>query len=231
MSNYDTLINTLNSNVYQNSNNAITGGILKSVLTSFISTLGLGSGYMGVLSSANRPTSNVDGKQFYIGYNASNTTMNIDLTSVGLGTLSITRNNIYVVHNNGGTWLAVDIAAGLSAAIPTSVNDMSGINEYEKLPDYDDNYTGNVELVVAQNTVYVIENCTSFTVIGYDYTQDTKSIAQPPSYIFVMSDVEIYVDLSQISARLRDGDTLHLTPGELYLITVRGILWSIEKYV
>ena len=117
MANYDTLKNTLQSNVYQNSNNAVTGAILQNILMAFINTMGTGSNFMGFLSAANKPTGTVDGKQFYIGYNASTTALSIDLSAVGLGMLSITRSKLYVVHNIGGTWAAVDIAAGLAASI------------------------------------------------------------------------------------------------------------------
>ena len=122
MANYDTLKNTLQSNVYQNSNNAVTGAILQNVLMAFINTMGTGSNFMGFLSAANKPTGTVDGKQFYIGYNASTTALSIDLSAVGLGTLSITRSKLYVVHNIGGTWAAVDINEGVMSILGDTQN-------------------------------------------------------------------------------------------------------------
>lgn len=117
MANYDLLKNALQSNVYQNSNRAITGSVLQSVLTAFINTLGVGSNFMGILSASNKPTGVVDGKQFYIGYNNSTTPLSVDLTAVALGTLTITQTNIYLVYSNGGAWSAVDIASGIGGIV------------------------------------------------------------------------------------------------------------------
>ena len=239
MANYDTLKNTLQSNVYQNSNNAVTGAILQNVLMAFINTMGTGSNFMGFLSAANKPTGTVDGKQFYIGYNASTTALSIDLSAVGLGTLSITRSKLYIVHNIGGTWAAVDIAAGIAGtitavqnAIPTNVSQLNGIDAYEPLAVLDGDHYAEVNVVIdklAANTVYVIDQCDSLDIQGYEYEDTYKSLNLPPSYIYVTVQNNFTIVPPSVY-QLRDGDSLFLENGKTYLITIRGILWSIEEY-
>ena len=239
MANYDTLKNTLQSNVYQNSNNAVTGAILQNVLMAFINTMGTGSNFMGFLSAANKPTGTVDGKQFYIGYNASTTALSIDLSAVGLGTLSITRGKLYVVHNIGGTWAAVDIAAGIAGtitavqnAIPTNVSQLQGIDAYEPLATLNEDHYSDVNVVIDKldaNTVYVIDKCNSLDVQDYNYEASYKSLNLPPSYIYVTVQNNFTIVPPSVY-QLRAGDSLTLDAGKTYLITIRGILWSIEEY-
>ena len=237
MANYDTLKNTLQSNVYQNSNNAVTGAILQNVLMAFINTMGTGSNFMGFLSAANKPTGTVDGKQFYIGYNASTTALSIDLSAVGLGTLSITRSKLYVVHNIGGTWAAVDIAAGIAGtitavqdAIPTNVSQLDGIDAYEPLAEFDKDYSGEVSIgKLESNVVYYIDACKSLKISNYNYADDVSSLALPPTFIFVEPSSNLTIDITP-TYKLRDGDSLTLVAGKTYLITIRGILWSIDLY-
>ena len=230
MANYDTLKNTLQSNVYQNSNNAVTGAILQNVLMAFINTMGTGSNFMGFLSAGNKPTGTVDGKQFYIGYNASTTALSIDLTSVGLGTLSITRSKLYIVHNIGVTWAAVDVMAGLSATIPTNVSQLEGISAYELLAELDKNYSGEVSIdKLESNVVYYIDACTSLKISNYNYADDVNSLTLPPTFIFVEPSSNLTIDITP-TYKLRAGDSLTLDANKTYLITIRGILWSIEEY-
>ena len=230
MANYDTLKNTLQSNVYQNSNNAVTGAILQNVLMAFINTMGTGSNFMGFLSAGNKPTGTVDGKQFYIGYNASTTALSIDLTSVGLGTLSITRSKLYIVHNIGVTWAAVDVMAGLSATIPTNVSQLEGISAYELLAELDKNYSGEVSIdKLESNVVYYIDACTSLKISNYNYSDDVNSLTLPPTFIFVEPSSNLTIDITP-TYKLRAGDSLTLDANKTYLITIRGILWSIEEY-
>ena len=239
MANYDTLKNTLQSNVYQNSSNAVTGAILQNVLMSFINTMGTGSNFMGFLSAGNKPTGIVDGKQFYIGYNASTTALSIDLSAVGLGTLSITRSKLYIVHNIGGTWAAVDIAAGIAGtitavqnAIPTNVSQLDGIDAYEPLAVLNKDHYGEVNVVIdklASNTVYVIDQCDSLDIQSYEYEDTYKSLNLPPSYIYVTVQNDFTTTIPSVY-QLRDGDSLFLENGKTYLITIRGILWSIDLY-
>ena len=239
MANYDTLKNTLQSNVYQNSNNAVTGAILQNVLMAFINTMGTGSNFMGFLSAANKPTGTVDGKQFYIGYNASTTALSIDLSAVGLGTLSITRGKLYVVHNIGGTWAAVDIAAGIAGtitavqnAIPTNVSQLQGIDAYEPLATLNEDHYSDVNVVIDKldaNTVYVFDQCDSLDVQDYNYEASYKSLNLPPSYIYVTVQNNFTIVPPSVY-QLRAGDSLTLDAGKTYLITIRGILWSIEEY-
>lgn len=237
MVNYDTLKNTLQSNVYQNSNNAVTGAILQNVLMAFINTMGTGSNFMSFLSAANKPTGTVDGKQFYIGYNASTTALSIDLSAVGLGMLSITRSKLYVVHNIGGTWAAVDIAAGIAGTItavqntiPTNVNQLDGISAYELLAELDKDYSGEVSIdKLESNVVYYIDACTSLKISNYNYADDVNSLALPPTFIFVEPSSNLTIDITP-TYKLRAGDSLTLDANKTYLITIRGILWSIDLY-
>ena len=83
---------------------------------------------MGVLSATNKPTTNTDGKQFYIGFNNSETPQVIDLSAVGLSRLTIANNNLYVVHNVSGTWAATDIAQGIASTITAANNDIATLN-------------------------------------------------------------------------------------------------------
>lgn len=130
MANYDLLKNALQSNVYQNSDRAITGSVLQSVLTAFINTLGVGSNFMGILSASNKPTGVVDGKQFYVGFSANGDTV-IDLSDVGLGgTFTIGQRNIYIIHNISGSWAAVDIAAGIGLNLTSISNSLNNKAEW-----------------------------------------------------------------------------------------------------
>lgn len=239
MANYDTLKNTLQSNVYQNSNNAVTGAILQNVLMAFINTMGTGSNFMGFLSAANKPTSTVDGKQFYVGFSANGDTV-IDLSDVGLGgTFTIGQRNIYIIHNISGSWAAVDIAAGIAGtitavqnAIPTNVSQLDGIDAYEPLAVLNEDHYGEVNVVIdklASNTVYVIDQCDSLDIQGYEYDDTYKSLNLPPSYIYVTVQNNFTIVPPSVY-QLRGGDSLKLEAGKSYLITIRGILWSIDLY-
>lgn len=125
MGNYTTLQNTLQSNIFQNSDNSITGQVLRDVLLQYITTLGIGSGFMGVLSASNKPTASVDGKQWYIGYNASSTNLVIDLTAVGCGTLTITRQKLYIVYADSSGWHAVNVSEGIGTLLTGLTDDMA----------------------------------------------------------------------------------------------------------
>ena len=165
--------------------------------------------------------------------------MSIDLSAVGLGTLSITRSKLYVVHNIGGTWEAVDIAAGIAGtitavqnAIPTNVSQLNGIDAYEPLAVLDEDHYAEVNVVIdklAANTVYVIDKCDSLDIQGYEYEDTYKSLNLPPSYIYVTVQNNFTIVPPSVY-QLRAGDSLTLDAGETYIITVRGILWSVEKY-
>lgn len=133
MANYNDLKNLLESNVFQNTRGAVTGTVMQSVLMEIVNTVGLNSGFMGILSSQNKPTAVVDGKQFYIGYNAGEDPLNVDLQGVGLSTLTILKNNLYIVHNNGGSWAATDIAQGIATLIATLTNSIDAIDEVTTL--------------------------------------------------------------------------------------------------
>lgn len=239
MANYDLLKNALQSNVYQNSDRAITGSVLQSVLTAFINTLGVGSNFMGILSASNKPTGVVDGKQFYVGFSANGNTV-IDLSDVGLGgTFTIWKRNIYIIHNISGSWAAVDIAAGIAGtitavqnAIPTNVSQLNGIDAYEPLAVLDGDHYAEVKVVIdklAANTVYVIDQCDSLDIQSYEYEDTFKSLNLPPSYIYVTVQNNFTIVPPSVY-QLRDGDSLTLVAGKTYLITIRGILWSIEEY-
>lgn len=65
MSNYNSLIATINANIKQNNNQAITGQILNSVLNDMVGTLGLGYQFAGVATTSTDPGT-PDAKVFYL---------------------------------------------------------------------------------------------------------------------------------------------------------------------
>lgn len=130
MANYDTLKNTLQSNIYSNLANFISGDRLRGVLQEFINTLGTGSNYMGILSEANKPTGSVDGKQFYIGFCPSGElSITVNLSAVGLGSIAIDRMSLLVVSNVSGSWTSVNIAQGITEWINTLGNAVTVIEK------------------------------------------------------------------------------------------------------
>lgn len=229
---YDQLKNTLQTNIYQNSAKAVTGNILQTTLMSFINTLGEGSGYMGLLSSNNKPTAAVDGKQFYLGTNSGATAVSVDCSAVGLGTITITRSTLWLVWSDGTGWHKQDLSAGLAALIPHDVTDLADHENYQTVEAKEDVLTGNVTInELDSNTAYVCQNCESLTISNYGYnTEDaTKWLPLHESHILVQTASNFTVQPPE-TYNLREGDSLGLENDSLYLITVKGILWKIERY-
>ena len=238
MARYDTLATTLQNTIYSNTNNDISGNTLRDQLIGFINTLGKGSNFMGILTDSNKPTAIPDGKQFYIGYNNSQTALSVNLAAVGLGTLSITNSNLYFVYCDDNGWAAVDIASGISTvitnvsnSIPTEVSDLSG-SEYLRLIEGAAEDSGAIIIEsLKSNTMYVFNECVSLDVQDYDYdlSDYTKALALAETHIFVSASETFDVTMPAGSL-LRDGDDLRLLGGNTYLITVKGNLWKVELY-
>lgn len=231
MGNYSQLKAQLQSNVYQNSSNAVTGGVMQNTLMEFINTLGTGSGFMGFLASGNKPTASVDGKQFYIGINSGATAVSVDLTAVGLGTVSITRDTMWLVWSDGTGWNKQDIAAGLDAVIPHNVTDMADHANYDMVETVEE-YSGTVAITaLEENKAYVCKLCTALAVTGYDYDVDdiTDCIALKETHIIVEAATNFSVTIPT-TALLRTGDSRSLVSGHTYMITVKGYMWKIEQY-
>lgn len=231
MARYDTLAARLQSTIYTNITGDISGNILRDQLIAFINTLGKGSNFMGILTNSNKPTSIPDGKQFYIGYNNSARELRVNLTAVGLGTLSITRTKIYVVYCDDNGWAAVDIASGIATSIPTSVNQLTGYKTLQEKEAYIED-GGSVKIdKLESNTAYYLKDCESLDVLDYGY-----DIADPPStanlpethlFVYVNSSFDVTVPAGSV---LRSGDSLSLASGETYLITVKYNFWKVELY-
>lgn len=231
MARYDTLAAQLQNTIYTNTNGDISGNVLREQLIAFINTLGKGSNFMGILTNSNKPTSIPDGKQFYIGYNNSATALSINLTAVGLGTLSITRTKIYVVYCDNTGWAAVDIASGIATSIPTSIEQLTG-HEYlqEKEAYIEDG--GNVTIdKLESNRAYYLKSCNSLDVRGYGYdiadVRNTANLPETHIYVYVNTSFDMTVPTGSV---LRSGDSLKLVSGEIYLITVKYNFWKIELY-
>lgn len=231
MARYDVLSTQLQNTIYTNASGDISGNVLRDQLIAFIKTLGKGSNFMGILTNSNKPTSIPDGKQFYIGYNNSATALSVNLTAVGLGTLSITRSKIYVVYCDDNGWAAVDIASGIATSIPTNVNQLTG---YENLQEKEVFLKDGVNVTIDKlksNTAYFLDGCDSLKVMDYDYDiTDPQNVANlPETHLFVYANSSFVVTVPA-SSRLRSGDSLSLTGGEIYLITVKYNFWKVEKY-
>lgn len=231
MARYDTLAARLQSTIYTNITGDISGNILRDQLIAFINTLGKGSSFMGILTDSNKPTSIPDGKQFYIGYNNSATALSVNLTAVGLGTLSITRTKIYVVYCDDNGWSAVDIASGIATSIPTSIEQLTG-HEYlqEKEAYIEDG--GDVTIdKLESNTAYYLKDCDKLDVLDYDYDiadpQSTANLPETHLYVYVNSSFDVTVPAGSV---LRSGDSLSLAAGGTYLITVKCNFWKVELY-
>lgn len=231
MARYDILATRLQNTIYTNDRGNIKGNTLRDQLIAFINTLGKGSNFMGILTDSNKPTSMPDGKQFYIGYNNSSTALSVNLTAVGLGTLSITRTKIYVVYCDDNGWAAVDIASGIATSIPTSIEQLTG-HEYlqEKEAYLEDG--GNVTIdKMESNTAYYLKDCDSLDVHNYDYDisdpQNTANLPETHMFVYVNSGFDVTIPAGSV---LRSGDSLHLESGEIYLITVKCNFWKVELY-
>lgn len=231
MARYDNLVSTLQSNVYTNTDSYITGNRLQTVLNAFVNTLGKNSGFMGVLSESNKPTTTPDGKQFYIGYNTSTTAIGIDLSDIGLGILSIARDQIYLVYCDDNGWHSVDIMAGVSAAVPTSVAQLSDAADYATFPDTSKTDSSLSISKLDANKVYWCDSCSSLIVSNYNYdSSDAESMALLPTYIVLPAVAESFVVEPPARYMLRDGDSLTLDADSSYIITIHGMFWKIEKY-
>lgn len=231
MARYDILSTRLQNTIYSNASGDISGNVLRDQLIAFINTLGKGSNFMGILTNSNKPTSLPDGKQFYIGYNNSATALSVNLTAVGLGTLSITRTKIYVVYCDDNGWAAVDIASGIATSIPTNVNQLTGYEYLQEKEAYIED-GGNVTIEkLESNTAYYIKDCDNLKVLyyGYDIADPQKAANLPETHMFVyaVSGFDVTVPAGSV---LRSGDSLHLESGEIYLITVKYNFWKVEKY-
>lgn len=231
MARYDTLATQLQNTIYTNASGDISGNVLRNQLIAFINTLGKGSSFMGILTDSNKPTSIPDGKQFYIGYNNSATALSVNLTAVGLGTLSITRTKIYVVYCDDNGWAAVDIASGIATSIPTSIEQLTGhenLQEKEAYIEYGNDVTIDK---LESNTAYYIKDCDSLDVLDYDYdisdTQNTANLTETHLFVYVNSSFDVTVPAGSV---LRSGDSLSLASGEIYLITVKCNFWKVELY-
>lgn len=243
---YNNLKSSVQTAIYQNSNKAITGSVLQSVLLSVISSVGDNSMFMGILTDSNKPSTIQEGKQFYIGYNGSSTALNVDLTAVGLGTLSITRRKIYIVYCDGTAWSAVNIASGLSSvmsdlstditnvsdSVPTNVNQLTGYDDLQHNEALE-KMSGDVSISeLASNTTYYLSDCTGLVVADYEYDEtDLLAIMNLPETHIVIDTVRNDFDVRVPSTYLlRNGDSLKLLQGDTYLITVKGIFWKVDKY-
>ena len=231
MARYDILATRLQDTIYTNNSGNIKGNTLRDQLIAFINTLGKGSNFMGILTNSNKPTSLPDGKQFYIGYNNSSTTLSVNLTAVGLGTLSITRNKIYVVYCDDNGWAAVDIASGISTSIPTNINQLNGyeaLQEKEAYIEYGENVTIDK---LESNTAYKLKSVDSLDIIDYNYDINDPSLTLtlPETHIVVYCNSNFAITIPSGSF-LRAGDSLTLDAGNTYLITVKCNFWKVEKY-
>jgi hypothetical protein len=231
MARYDTLAARLQSTIYTNITGDISGNILRDQLIAFINTLGKGSSFMGILTDSNKPTSIPDGKQFYIGYNNSATALSVNLTAVGLGTLSITRTKIYVVYCDDNGWSAVDIASGIATSIPTSIEQLMGYEYLQEKEAYIEDGGDVLIDKLESNTAYYLKDCDKLDVLDYDYDiADPQSTANlPETHLFVYANFDFDVTVRAGSV-LRSGDSLSLAVGGTYLITVKCNLWKVELY-
>ena len=159
MARYDNLSTQVQETIYNNNSGDIKGNTLQALLISFLNTLGKGSNFMGILNDSNKPTSLPDGKQFYIGYNNSSTAISVNLTAVGIGTLSITKSNLYIVYCDDTSWKAVDIAAGLASAITPNNGLLRIMHNGVAIADFSANQSGNtVSDIPVTKVILVDEN-------------------------------------------------------------------------
>ena len=229
MGNYSNIKESIQNAIYENSVGAVTGGVLQNILTAMVNAIGLNSNFMGFLSSGNKPTSPVDGKQFYIGCNESSTPLSVDLSGVDLGTLTINKGNLYVVYSGSTGWQVKDMAAGIVATIPTHVYDLIDGDYYDPKPGYL-YLSGNVEMSsMKSNMVYYIKDCSSLVIDSFDYdlTDDT-CFSLPQTIIIIEASVDLDITVSGL--KTLNGTTLHCEAGETYLLTIKGRFAKLENY-
>lgn len=92
--NYQTLINNIQSNIYNNGNNEITGNLLQQALMSMVNSLGVGYQYAGIATPATNPGT-PDQNVFYLASTAG--------TYTNFGGLVLADGEIAILKYNG-TW-------------------------------------------------------------------------------------------------------------------------------
>lgn len=125
MGSYNTLKDTITTEVYNNTQGDVTGASLQALLISIVNIVGTNAGLMGLLGSGNMPSTEYDNKQFYI----ASTAGAYDLSAVGLGTLNVTSGDIYVVYSDATGWHSVNIANGISGSLTALGNTVSLVSD------------------------------------------------------------------------------------------------------
>ena len=229
MGNYSNIKEIIQSAVYENTTGAVTGSSLQSLLTDIINSVGLNSNFMGFLSSGNKPSASVDGKQFYIGCNESTTPLSIDLTAVGIGMLAIQKENLFIVYSGDSGWQYKDIAVGITSIIPTEVKDLSDGSNYDTKPVYE-KFEGDVSIVkLNSNHVYDVSFCTSLSIEAFDYDiTDNRSVLLPQTIVIIdaIGDFNIAVN----GLKTLNGSQLSCEAGNTYLLTIKGGFAKFELY-
>jgi hypothetical protein len=137
-----------------------------------------------------------------------------------------------VVWSDGTGWHKQDLAAGLSAVIPTNVNQLTGYNTLQQIEGLEE-YEGDAAIDgLESNKAYVITKATNLIVSGYAYEVSSikECIILPETHIVVIAESGITVS-APAGSMLKGGQTWELDAGNTYLITVKGIFWKIEQYV
>ena len=228
---YDQLKNILEGRIYTNSTQLINGNYLRQqALETMIDALGVNSGFMGLLTNANKPTSAVDGKQFYLGVNNSTTAVNVNLSGVSLGTVELTQSNLWLIWSDNNGWNKCDLAEGIADTIPQNVSDLADAANYITRTGKVES-SGSVTInALKSNTVYYLSNVTALAVLDYDYNVGTiEGYLNPPTYIIVKAVADMTVNIPYGSIT-QNAAALAMLTGKTYLITVMGDMWKIELY-
>lgn len=105
---YDSLSTEITQYIYENTDGAITGTILQSVLTEIVSVMGTNSNFMGVATPSTTPASAPDGKQFYIAV-ATGT------YSSTFGGVTLTTGDVYLFYYLGSGWSATNLMSSIKS--------------------------------------------------------------------------------------------------------------------
>lgn len=121
--NYQSLINSIQSNIYNNGNNEITGVLLQQVLISMITALGSGYQFAGIATPSTNPGT-PDERTFYLG--ASGTYPNFGQTVIPSGELGV------FYYDNSWHSGSIPFPIGDNAITTSKIN--NGAVTEEKLP-------------------------------------------------------------------------------------------------
>lgn len=147
---FNNLLNLISNKIYTNIAGAVTGDILKEVINSVVTTVGINSNFMGIATSSTVPEqiANIDGKQWYLAvapgtYHAR------------FGSLVLTSGDIVIFYTDS-TWKSLNLISNFKqiytdnkTATDKQINFLSDNKEEIVIPHIYGDYKGYADLFSA----------------------------------------------------------------------------------